>query len=153
MKLEKSRGSGGGLKVGSESGGGLAEMIQELKIHCEMKKSVVEGSERGGVGWSGGCECYCEIEKIIGRGEEGSAWGRSVEGFWGRGRGFGGCEPRIEGMLQIGAVKHVYAAKLFIADRSKAVALFWFSVACFGVTVSVTFHFMCVYFIFNSVAE
>ena len=38
-----------------------------------------------------------------------------------------------------------------ITDRSKAVVLLWFSVACFGVRVSVTFHLTCVHNIFNSV--
>ena len=37
-------------------------------------------------------------------------------------------------------------------DRSKAVVLLWFSVARFGVRVSVTFHLMCVYIIFSSVS-
>ena len=38
---------------------------------------------------------------------------------------------------------------------SKAVVLLWFSVACFGVRVSVTFHLMCAHIIFSlvSVAE
>ena len=35
----------------------------------------------------------------------------------------------------------------FITDRSKAVVLVRFSVACFGVRVSVTFHVMYVYII------
>ena len=36
-----------------------------------------------------------------------------------------------------------------ITDRSEAVVLLWFSVACvqFGVRVSVTFHVMCVHII------
>ena len=33
----------------------------------------------------------------------------------------------------------------FITDRSKVVVLLWFSVACFGVRVSVTFHLTCVH--------
>ena len=39
-----------------------------------------------------------------------------------------------------------------MTDRSKAVVLLWFSVACFGVRFSVTFHFMCVHIIFSSVS-
>ena len=37
----------------------------------------------------------------------------------------------------------------FITERSEAEVLLWFSVACFGVRVSVTFHFtrMCVHII------
>ena len=33
------------------------------------------------------------------------------------------------------------------SDRLKAVVLLWFSFACFGVRVSVTFHLMCVHII------
>ena len=40
---------------------------------------------------------------------------------------------------------------LSINGRSKAVALLWFSVACFGVRVSWTFHLMCVHIILSSV--
>ena len=40
----------------------------------------------------------------------------------------------------------------FIIDRSKAVVLLWFSVACFGVRVSVTFHLTRVHIIFSSVS-
>ena len=36
---------------------------------------------------------------------------------------------------------------LFITDLSKAVVLLWFSVARFGVRVSVTFHLTCVHII------
>ena len=36
----------------------------------------------------------------------------------------------------------------FITDRSKAVALLWFSVACFDVRVSVMFHLMFVHYTF-----
>ena len=35
-------------------------------------------------------------------------------------------------------------------DRSNVVVLLWFSVACFGVRVLVTFHLMFVRIIFNS---
>ena len=35
----------------------------------------------------------------------------------------------------------------FNIDRSKAVALLWFYVACFGVRDSVTFHLKCVHII------
>ena len=38
-----------------------------------------------------------------------------------------------------------------LTDRSKAVVLLWFSVAYFGVRVSVTFYLMCVHIIFSSV--
>ena len=40
-------------------------------------------------------------------------------------------------------------------DYYKQIVLLWFSVACFGVRVSVTFHLMCVHIIlsFVSVAE
>ena len=44
----------------------------------------------------------------------------------------------------------------FISDRSKAVVLLWFSVACFwcqSVSVSVTFHLLCVTFSSVWVAE
>ena len=44
----------------------------------------------------------------------------------------------------------MFKPQLFITDRSKAVVLLWFSVACFGVGVSVTFHLMCVHIIFSS---
>ena len=53
---------------------------------------------------------------------------------------------------EVGAVKHVVAPQLFITDLSKAVVLLWFSVACFGVRVSMTYHFMCVHIIFSSVS-
>ena len=33
----------------------------------------------------------------------------------------------------------------FVTDRSKAMVLLWFSVACFGVKISVMFHLMFVY--------
>ena len=39
----------------------------------------------------------------------------------------------------------------FVTDRSNAVVLTWFSVACFGVRVSVIFHLMFVHFTFTSV--
>ena len=45
------------------------------------------------------------------------------------------------------------APQLFINDRSKAVVLLWFSVTCFSVRVSVTFHLTCVHIIFSSVAK
>ena len=40
--------------------------------------------------------------------------------------------------------------KEFVTDRSKAVVLTWFSVACFGVRVSVMFHLMFVHYTFSS---
>ena len=53
----------------------------------------------------------------------------------------------------VGPVKLVQAPspRYFITDRSKAVVLLWFSVACFGDRVSMTFHLMCVHIIFSSV--
>ena len=51
----------------------------------------------------------------------------------------------------VGPVKPVQAPQLFISDHSKAVVLFWFSVACFCVTVSVTFHLTCVHIVLSSV--
>ena len=39
----------------------------------------------------------------------------------------------------------------FVTDRSKAVVMTWFSVACFGVRVSVIFHLMFVHYTFTSV--
>ena len=39
----------------------------------------------------------------------------------------------------------------FVTDRSKAVVLTWFSVACFGVRVSVMFHLTFVHCTFSSV--
>ena len=39
----------------------------------------------------------------------------------------------------------------FVTDRSKAVVLTWFSVACFGVRVSVMFHLMFAHYTFSSV--
>ena len=58
---------------------------------------------------------------------------------------------------EVSAVKHVSAPpppplKKFITDCSKAVVLLWFSVACFGVRVSVTFHLICFHIIFSSVS-
>ena len=41
--------------------------------------------------------------------------------------------------------------QVFVTDRSKAVVLTWFSVACFGVRVSVMFHLMFVHYSFGSV--
>ena len=38
----------------------------------------------------------------------------------------------------------------FFTDRSKVVVLMWFSVACFGVRVSVMFHLMFVHYTFSS---
>ena len=38
-----------------------------------------------------------------------------------------------------------------LTDRSKAVVLMWFSVACFGVRVSVMFHLMFVHYTLSSV--
>ena len=40
---------------------------------------------------------------------------------------------------------------LGFTDRSKAVVLMWFSVACFGVRVSVMFHLMFVHYTLSSV--
>ena len=40
----------------------------------------------------------------------------------------------------------------FITVRSKDVVFLLFSVACFDVRVSVTFHFICVHIIFSSVS-
>ena len=55
-------------------------------------------------------------------------------------------------------VKPVLASKssfsptvIFVTDRSKAMVLMWFFVACFGVSVSVMFHLMFVHYTFNSV--
>ena len=45
----------------------------------------------------------------------------------------------------------LYCNKAVLTDRSKAVVLLWFSVTCFGVRVSMTFHLMCVHIIFSSV--
>ena len=39
----------------------------------------------------------------------------------------------------------------FITDRSKAVFLMWFSVACFGVRVLVMFHLRFVHYTLSSV--
>ena len=52
-----------------------------------------------------------------------------------------------------GEVVHVKvkAANLFITDRSKAIVLFCFAVACFGVRVSETFHLMRLHIIFSSI--
>ena len=47
-------------------------------------------------------------------------------------------------------VKLVQAPKLCITDRSKAVILLWFYVACFGFRVSVMFHLTCVQIILVS---
>ena len=44
-------------------------------------------------------------------------------------------------------VKLVKASHKFITDRSKEIALLWFSVAFFDVRVSVTFHLTCVHII------
>ena len=54
---------------------------------------------------------------------------------------------------EVGPVKQVKAPPppVIITDRSKAVVLLWFSVACFGVRVSVTFLLMFVYIIFSLV--
>ena len=50
-------------------------------------------------------------------------------------------------------VKPVLASKsslsptvIFVTDRSNAMVLMWFSVACFGVRVSVMFHLMFVHY-------
>ena len=40
-----------------------------------------------------------------------------------------------------------------INDHSKAVVLFWFSVACFGLRVLVAFHFMFIQFSSGRIAE
>ena len=55
-------------------------------------------------------------------------------------------------------VKLVLASKsslsptvIFVTDRSKAMVLMWFSVACFRVRVSVMFHLMFVHYTFSSV--
>ena len=40
----------------------------------------------------------------------------------------------------------------FVTDHSKAVVLMWFSVACFGVRVSVMFQLMFVHYTFSSVS-
>ena len=44
-----------------------------------------------------------------------------------------------------------FGPRWFVADRSRAVVLVRFSVACFGVTVSVAFHLVFVHIIFSSV--
>ena len=43
-------------------------------------------------------------------------------------------------------------SQYLITYRSKTVVLVWFSVACFGVSVLVTFHLMCVHISFSSVS-
>ena len=53
---------------------------------------------------------------------------------------------------EIDTVKHALPLPLLITDRSKVVVLLWFSVACFGVRVLVTFHLMLVHIIFISVS-
>ena len=47
--------------------------------------------------------------------------------------------------------KLVSAPQEFVTDRSNAVVLTWFSVAYFGVRVSVMFHLMFVHYTFSSV--
>ena len=50
--------------------------------------------------------------------------------------------------------KHILSPpppQAFVTDRSKAVVMTWFSVACFGVRVSVMFHLMFVHYTFSSV--
>ena len=57
----------------------------------------------------------------------------------------GKCKHRF--LLFDHLCERVKFAKYFITDRSNAVVLLWFYVACFGVRVSVTFHLMCVHII------
>ena len=45
------------------------------------------------------------------------------------------------------ARKTSLGAQLFITDRSRAVTLLWFYVACFGVRISLTFRLTCVHII------
>ena len=42
-------------------------------------------------------------------------------------------------------------AVIVVTNRSKAMVLMWFSVACFGVGVSVVFHLLLVQYTFSSV--
>ena len=53
---------------------------------------------------------------------------------------------------EVCARKTRLSPKKFITDRSKAVVLLWFSVAGFGVRVSVTFRLTCVHIFFSSVS-
>ena len=52
---------------------------------------------------------------------------------------------------EVARKKLVLAPLEFVTDRSKAAVLTWFSVACFGVRVSVMFHLMFVHYTFSSV--
>ena len=53
--------------------------------------------------------------------------------------------------LGLHAKKTSLGPQEFVTDRSKAVVLTWFSVACFGVRVSVMFHLRFVHYTFSSV--
>ena len=60
---------------------------------------------------------------------------------------------KVKSVLRSGteAIRTQIQSSKQFTDRSKAVVLFWFSDACFGVRVSVTFHIMCVHIMFISV--
>ena len=53
--------------------------------------------------------------------------------------------------MRIACEKLVLAPQLFSTDRSNSVVLMWFSVACFGVRVSVMFPLMFVHYTLNLV--
>ena len=53
--------------------------------------------------------------------------------------------------VRLRAKKTSLSPQEFVTVRSKAVALTWFSVACFGVRVSVMFHLMFVHYTLSSV--
>ena len=53
--------------------------------------------------------------------------------------------------IRLRAKTSLSSHKVFVTDRSKAVVLTWFSVACFSVRVSVMFHLMFVHYTFSSV--
>ena len=52
---------------------------------------------------------------------------------------------------EVARIKLFKLSKEFVTDRSKAVVLTWFSVACVGVRVSVMFHRIFVHYTFSSV--
>ena len=53
--------------------------------------------------------------------------------------------------VRLRAKKNSSGSQELVTYRSKAVVLTWFSVACFGVRVSVMFHLMFVHYSFSLV--
>ena len=126
-KIHKKWGGGRGGWVGGDGlvWGFRVDVNEELKFFCENSKKIGGGGAGGwvglgggvGVGVHGGCERRIEVfGKIHKKNRRGVSGGKGVRwvgsGWWGvrvdvnamlgvgGDVGYGGCEPRIEGIVQ-----------------------------------------------------